>query len=98
VLSVGRAESSHAEKILLQSFPNPFNPVITLKYEIPEDESVDIEVVNLQGSVVVTLITGKQTQGVHRIEWDAKNFSSGVYFCRLTVGNFSRVQKLLLIR
>lgn len=98
-LSVNRNELLAPKQIsLLRSYPNPFNPVITIQYEIPEDYFVHLAVLNLEGRVVARLVDEKQSRGLHHIEWNAKDFSSGVYFCRLEVGSVSQVQKLLLIR
>ncbi|MEO8167680.1 MAG: FlgD immunoglobulin-like domain containing protein, partial [bacterium] len=88
---------------LHQNYPNPFNPSTTIKYEIPIAADVSIEVVNILGEVVATLSAGRQETGYHKVVWDGvdrrgTNAATGVYLLRMKAGNFTAVQKMLLIR
>jgi hypothetical protein len=71
------------EYVLEQNYPNPFNPSTTIRFDIPEQSIVKIEVVNALGQVIETLQKGELPAGVHQATWNAA-VSSGVYFCRMT--------------
>ncbi|MDP6853690.1 MAG: T9SS type A sorting domain-containing protein, partial [Candidatus Marinimicrobia bacterium] len=80
------------------AYPNPFNPSTNLSFGLPADADVTIQVYNLQGRVVATLAEGYMNAGYHSVTWNADNFSSGVYFVKVTAGSFSNTQKLLLVK
>jgi flagellar hook assembly protein FlgD len=81
-----------------QNYPNPFNPVTTLEFQIAKSESVQINVYDILGRKLETLINEKLNQGTYELKWDASDYSSGVYYYRLTVGNFSDTKKMILIK
>ena len=83
---------------LSQNYPNPFNPSTRIKYVLPAQSHVTMKLYNLQGQEVRTLVNEVQTPGVHTVLLEATGLPSGVYFYRLTVGRFSSVRKLLLLR
>ena len=89
---------------LRNNFPNPFNPETTLKYDLPEAGDVKLEVYNMLGQVVRTLVNEHQTAGRYAVQWDATNghgqsMSSGIYFYRVQVeGEFTDVKKMLLLK
>jgi hypothetical protein len=83
---------------LSQNYPNPFNPATTFDYSLKNDVKVDIEIFNALGQKVITLYSGMQSKGIHKIHWDAKDNASGVYFYRLRTGDFVRTMKMLLIK
>ena len=89
---------------LRNNYPNPFNPETTLKYDLPEAGDVTLEVYNMLGQVVSTLVNEHQTAGRYAIQWDATNdhgqsLSSGVYFYRVQVGDqFTDIKKMLLLK
>ncbi|MFZ1289310.1 MAG: S8 family serine peptidase [Melioribacteraceae bacterium] len=88
---------------LYQNYPNPFNPTTTIKYSIPKNEkremsNVKIMVYNVLGKEIKTLINQKQNPGNYEINFDASDLSSGVYFYKLTYGNFSSIKKMILLR
>jgi hypothetical protein len=84
--------------LLRQNYPNPFNPSTTIEYELPQESYVELKVFDILGREVETLVHGKEMPGVHRVPWRAVDFSSGVYFYRLTVGSVIVTKKLLLLR
>ena len=87
------------ESIMLESaYPNPFNPSTTLSFSIPYDMVVDLSVYDVSGRVVANLVSGMQSADRYNIEWDAGNFSSGVYFVKLMAGSDIRTQKIMLIK
>ena len=81
-----------------RAYPNPFNPVTTLSFAIPVDGDVSIEVYNLQGREVSTLISGYMDAGYHSVVWDANSHSSGVYFVKMVAGEYVNTQKLMLVK
>ncbi len=83
---------------LAQNFPNPFNPVTTIPYGIPEVSRVTIEIFNLLGQRVEVLLDRKQRPGYYQIQWNAGGYPSGVYWCRMTTNQFVAFKKLLLLK
>ena len=84
---------------LENNYPNPFNPTTIINYELPITNDVELNIYNLLGQKVVTLVNEKQNPGHHQVEWNASGFSSGVYYCRLsTSSGFVQTRKLVLIR
>jgi hypothetical protein len=83
---------------LLQNYPNPFNPTTTIKFQLPEARDVKLVVYDVLGRQVIILVDGRQTAGSHDVKFDASGLSSGVYFYRLTAGDFVKTRKSLLIR
>jgi hypothetical protein len=83
---------------LQQNYPNPFNPATVISYQLPVSAEVELIVFSVTGQKVATLISERQAAGTHKYEWDASAFASGVYFCRLTAGEFVQMRKLLLLK
>jgi flagellar hook assembly protein FlgD len=83
---------------LSQNYPNPFNASTTIKYSLPEEAEVTIEIYDILGRRIETLIAGKQPAGSHSVVWEAKNVPSGVYFYRIEAGEYSQTQKCVLLK
>jgi len=83
---------------LSSAYPNPFNPVTTLTLTIPEAGDVNVQVYNLHGQIVSTLLRGYNPANTYSLVWDASNAPSGMYFVKAEVGGFSETQKLMLIK
>jgi len=84
---------------LSQNFPNPFNPATTISYIIPRETKVKLEVFNMLGQKVGTLVDKKQPAGRYEVVWDATGFTSGIYFCRIVTNKgFTETKKLLLLK
>jgi len=88
---------------LSHNYPNPFNPVTTIRYAIPQAERVTLRVYNLLGQQVATLVDARQEAGFYAIQWDGKDAqgrraASGVYFYRMQAGKFTRTEKMLLLK
>jgi len=81
-----------------QNYPNPFNPNTIINFELPATNHVDLSIYNLLGQKVTTLLSEVRSSGIHQIEWNASNFSSGIYFYRLVAGEFTQVRQMFLIR
>ena len=81
-----------------QNYPNPFNPATSIRFGIPEVSDVKLEVYNMLGQKVATLIDGQRNAGYHSVQFDAGNLSSGMYIYRLQAGSFIHTRKLTLIK
>jgi hypothetical protein len=86
------------EFVLNNAYPNPFNPVTTLEFGIPVDGDVSIDIYNLQGRLIETLLSQNMKAGYHSVTWNADNHSSGMYFVKMQAGKFLKTQKLMLVK
>ena len=84
--------------ILENAYPNPFNPVTTLRFGLPIEAQVSLTIYNLQGRQVVSLIDGNMDAGYHSIVWNADNNASGMYFIKMVAGAYVKTQKLMLVK
>jgi len=80
------------------AYPNPFNPVTSFSYTIPEDGMVQVAIYDVNGRMVAELISGYQSAGTHPVVWDANELSSGVYMVNMIAGDYSTVQKVMLVK
>ena len=83
---------------LYQNYPNPFNASTTIKYSIPCESKVTLKIFNTLGQEVETLVNQKQSAGDHTITWNANQYSSGMYFYKLSTKQNSEIKKLMLVR
>jgi len=84
---------------LSQNFPNPFNPITTINYQLPIKIYIEIAIYNSIGQKVVTLISDIQNAGNHQVQWDASGFAGGIYFCRLsTKTDVLQTKKLVVLK
>ena len=81
------------------SYPNPFNPSTTINYDLAVDGYVSILVYDALGREVATLFSGDQVAGTnYQVTWNAADQASGAYFLRMTAGNYTNTQKLMLVK
>ncbi|MCB0727217.1 MAG: T9SS type A sorting domain-containing protein [Ignavibacteriae bacterium] len=83
---------------LSQNYPNPFNPTTNLEFGIPELGFVTLKVYDISGKEVATLVNEIKSPGRYNVKFDGSNFASGVYFYKITSGNFSAVKRMFLIK
>lgn len=83
---------------LLQNFPNPFNPVTTIKFVIAEKASVTLTVFNSIGEEVAMLVNEVKEAGSYETQFNANGFSSGIYYYKLQTENFVQTRKMILIK
>lgn len=88
---------------LAQNYPNPFNPETTIRFDLPNAVNVTLEVYNILGQRVCTLLAQKMEPGYHAVMWDGADdygvrVGSGVYYFRINAGSFSDVKKMALVK
>jgi hypothetical protein len=83
---------------LNQNYPNPFNPKTTIEFDLPKASDVRIEVYNITGQKIQTLLNEKKPAGSHQVEFNAEKLSSGVYFYRIEAEEFQDVKKMILLK
>jgi hypothetical protein len=83
---------------LAPAIPNPFNPVTRIGFYLPREEFVKLSVYDVTGKLVDRLVARVQPAGEHVVEWNARGFSSGIYFYRIEVGDFTETRKLILLK
>ncbi len=82
---------------LNQNYPNPFNPSTRIKYQLSNSSQVLLKVYDMNGNEVATLVNGYKVAGNYEVEFDASNFSSGIYFYKLQAENFVDTKKMILL-
>jgi hypothetical protein len=102
ITSFGMLTSS-SKKLRLRNYPNPFNPVTTIAFELPKASHVKVAVYNLLGQEVSTLVDDHLSAGHHEVEWNGmsdkgQRVSSGVYFYRFETDNYNETRKMLLMK
>ncbi len=86
---------------LYPAYPNPFNPITTLQFDVPNTEvihSISLNIFDIQGRQVESLVNGSMLPGSYRIQWHADQFASGMYFAKLVYGTKIKTQKILLLK
>ena len=87
---------------LLDNYPNPFNPATVIGYDLPQACHVTVDIYNILGQHTIRLVDGEQEAGNHQVVWDAASggneVASGIYFYRLTAGDFTASKKMLLLK
>ena len=80
------------------AYPNPFNPTTNFNIEIPTSEYVEVNIYNMKGHKVQTLVSGILDAGKHNLTWNANDMPSGIYFIKLDYSNQSNTQKVILMK
>lgn len=81
-----------------QNYPNPFNPSTFIRFQVPNRAFVKLQIYDVLGNEVATLVNNELNAGVYKTNWNAWNYPSGVYFCRLNAGDFSETKKMVLTK
>lgn len=99
ITKVGRKDNSTPAKFALkQNYPNPFNPSTSIEYQIPANGFVTLRVFDLVGREVRTLVDGLQNAGTYRVNFEASELWSGMYFYTLEYRGYKTAKKMLLIK
>jgi len=83
---------------LSQNYPNPFNPSTTINFSIPEESFVSLKVFNSLGQEIETLVSKDLGAGNYKYDWNAKNFTSGIYFYTIQTDDFIETKKMILLK
>ena len=83
---------------LFQNYPNPFNPSTIISFEVPSASFVALTIYDAAGRIVEIIINKPFTAGHHETEWNASNYSSGIYFYKLEAGNYTETRKMVLVK
>jgi len=83
---------------LYQNYPNPFNPTTNIKFDLPKNLFVSLKIYDILGKEVANLISSELTAGSYNAEWNASQYSNGIYFYRIETGNYKETKKMLLIK
>ncbi|MDW7680973.1 MAG: right-handed parallel beta-helix repeat-containing protein, partial [bacterium] len=102
ITTITKVAESHKSELpekffLRQSYPNPFNPVAAIEYGVKEPCHVVLKVFDIRGREVMTLIDIHHQSGFYKVNFDAKNLSTGVYFYRIRMKDFVAVRKMVLL-
>ncbi len=88
---------------LQQNFPNPFNPVTIIKFELPTASRITLQIYDISGQLIRTLVNTSLEAGYHSVEWNGRDYNnrslaSGTYLYRLTAENFRQTKRLILLK
>ena len=78
---------------LLQNYPNPSKYKTTIEFNLPARDHVELSIYTLSGKKLETLVSSELNEGVHRVSWDTRKYSPGLYFYRMKTGNFNQIMK-----
>lgn len=81
-----------------QNFPNPFNPVTTIKYDLAEHSHVKLEIFNSLGQQVDILVNENKKAGSHNIQFNAERLPSGIYYYRINTTKFTQIRKMIFLK
>jgi hypothetical protein len=99
----GQTPALPLDYILYQNYPNPFNPATTVRFQVPQTSSVNVDIYNMLGQKVRTLFQSQVARGTYSVAWDGKSdagvqMSSGTYIYRMTAGAFVQSKKMVLLK
>jgi hypothetical protein len=83
---------------LYQNYPNPLNPITTIRYDLKENSFVKLKVYDILGNEVTTLVNDYQQEGTYSIKLDGSNLSSGIYFYKIVANDFIDIKKFIVIK
>jgi hypothetical protein len=96
--SIDKDAKTSAKFQLKQNYPNPFNPTTTIEFSIENDNFINLEVYDINGNKIKSLINKRLNKGFHKMTFEGHSLSSGLYFYKLTVNNSIQTKKCLLIK
>ncbi len=97
-VSVEELPGLPTEFAMSQNYPNPFNPSTTIRFDVPEQTYVSIKIYDITGREVAELVSDEFSPGIYTVEWNAQGVASGVYYYRITAGEFTQVRSLVFMK
>jgi len=96
-------DEPHKQFVLKQNHPNPFSATTVISYSLPVADFVKLEIYNLSGQRIRTLVSENQSTGIHHVNWNGRNdfgeeVPSGIYLCIVTAGNFKATKKMIILK
>ena len=104
VVAIDNYDVIFPDRLMMRTaYPNPFNPVTSLRYDLPQNEMINITIYDMMGRIVKTLVNGSQTAGFKSVQWNATNdrneaVSAGLYLYSIQAGDFRQTKKMLLLK
>ncbi len=83
---------------LFSNYPNPFNPITKIKFNVPKSEIISLKIYDINGKLVEELFNNNFSAGSYEAEWNAKNFASGIYFNKVESASFSDTKRMMLVK
>ena len=97
-VGVNEEKNIPKEYNLFQNYPNPFNPSTTIQFDLPNESFTKLEIFNILGRKVSTLVSEKLAAGTYKYGWKPEGMPSGIYFYRLNTEKFTKTDKMLLLK
>ena len=94
----GRNVNSNIEYTLHQNYPNPSNPTTTISFDLPKESYVELQIYDIQGKIISTLINKNMDSGSHSAKFNSEGLPSGIYFYRLKTVGFSDIKRMLIVK
>jgi hypothetical protein len=98
IVSVDNISLQPVEFALFQNYPNPFNPVTSIQYAVGSRQFISIKVYDVLGNEIATLVNEEKPAGIYKVEFDATQLTSGIYFYRLQSGSLIETKKMILLK
>jgi len=96
---IGNNNQSAYQYNLYQNYPNPFNPVTSIEFFLPKQSLVNLKVYDIVGKEIATLVNNDfRKEGLHRVNFDGSNLSSGIYYYKIIAGEFTDIKKMMLVK
>jgi len=92
------AGNTPSEYALNQNYPNPFNPSTKINFSIPSEGFVTLDVYNAIGQKVASLVNETKADGNYSVDFNASTLTSGIYFYKISAGNFTETKKMILMK
>ena len=96
--SINNSKIVPEDFVLFQNYPNPFNPSTTIKYSLPERSNISISIYNVLGELIIKLKDNIEEKGIHKVNWQPENISSGIYFYKAEINLLSSKKRIILTK
>jgi hypothetical protein len=94
----GNISAVPTEYQMYQNYPNPFNPVTNIKFDVPKSGLIKIKIFDLTGKLVDVLVNGEMKAGSYEVKWNGTNYASGIYFYKFESVDYTKVERMVLIK